>query len=77
MKLNHIIRTFWDSEAKVWVAEGVNFGGLATEAETVDELIQKIPLMIMELNEAANDFSDNSMFQLMVEGNIPTLPSHA
>lgn len=42
----------WDSDASVWVAESVDVPGLATEAATRDELVDKLKVMIPELLEA-------------------------
>lgn len=42
----------WDSEAGVWVATSDDIPGLATEADTVEALINKLEYMIPELFEA-------------------------
>ena len=39
----------WDDEARVWVASSDDVPGLATEAETTEELIEKLKVMIPEL----------------------------
>jgi predicted RNase H-like HicB family nuclease len=52
------VRAFWDPEASVWVAEGEDVPGLVTEAETVEQLIAKLQVMVPELldaNEVAKD----------------------
>ena len=46
------IRAEWDDEARVWVATSDDVPGLATEAETVEGLIDKLRVMIPELLEA-------------------------
>jgi len=46
------IRAEWDDEARVWVATSNDVPGLATEAETVESLIEKLRVMIPELLEA-------------------------
>ena len=46
------IRAEWDDEARVWVATSDDVPGLATEAETVEGLIEKLRVMIPELLEA-------------------------
>lgn len=64
----YIVRAFWDAEAKVWVASGENFIGLATEATTVDGLIKKIPFIIADLLDADKEINgDNIPVQLLVE----------
>ena len=68
MKTLHIVRTFWDAEAQVLCAEGVNFVGLATEAPTVDALIKKLPMMITDLEEANHEVDAASIpLQLLIE----------
>ncbi|RLB84873.1 MAG: hypothetical protein DRH15_04215 [Deltaproteobacteria bacterium] len=46
------IRAEWDDEARVWVATSDDVPGLATEAETVEDLIEKLRVMIPVLLEA-------------------------
>jgi predicted RNase H-like HicB family nuclease len=42
----------WDPEACVWVATSLDVPGLATEAETIEGLTEKLRVMIPELLEA-------------------------
>jgi len=46
-----IIRAFWDEEARVWVAESDDVPGLATGADTMEELVHKLERIIPELLE--------------------------
>lgn len=46
------IQASWDSEAGVWVAESEDVPGLATEADTVERLTDKLRILIPELLEA-------------------------
>jgi predicted RNase H-like HicB family nuclease len=46
------IKASWDAEAKVWVAEGVDVPGLCTEAETMEQLVKKLEVMVPEMLEA-------------------------
>lgn len=46
------IQADWDSEANVWWATSDDVPGLATEAETIGLLAQKLRGMIPELLEA-------------------------
>ena len=48
----YFIRAEWDEDAQVWVATSDDVPGLATEAETVESLIEKLKVMIPELLEA-------------------------
>ena len=43
------VRAFWDEEARVWVAESDEVPGLVTEAPSMDELIEKLKVLIPEL----------------------------
>lgn len=43
------IEAFWDSETQVWVAESEDVPGLATEADTIESLTDKLREMIPEL----------------------------
>jgi predicted RNase H-like HicB family nuclease len=43
---------FWDPEASVWVAESEDVPGLVTEAETVEQLVAKLRVLVPELLEA-------------------------
>jgi predicted RNase H-like HicB family nuclease len=53
-----VVRAFWDEEANVWVAESDDVDGLATEADTLDALRDKLLVMVPELLAANNAPSD-------------------
>ncbi len=46
------VKAFWDGEAKVWVAEGVDVPGLCTEAATMEQLVKRLEVMVPEMLEA-------------------------
>ena len=46
------VHALWDDEARVWVASSDDVPGLATEAATAEELIEKLRVLIPELLEA-------------------------
>jgi hypothetical protein len=48
------VRAEWDEEAMVWVATSDDVPGLATEAVTMEALIEKLKVMIPELLIANN-----------------------
>jgi hypothetical protein len=52
------IRAEWDDEAEVWVATSDDVPGLATEADTLDQLTTKLESMVPDLLDA-NGFHDN------------------
>jgi len=45
------VHATWDDEARVWVASSDDVPGLATEAETAEDLVQKLKTLIPELLE--------------------------
>ncbi|MBI3898814.1 MAG: DUF1902 domain-containing protein [Gammaproteobacteria bacterium] len=45
------IHATWDPDAKVWVATSDDVPGLATEAETVERLLEKLRVIVPELLE--------------------------
>ena len=47
-----VVRALWDDEARVWVADSDDVPGLITEAGTIEELRDKLVVMIPELLEA-------------------------
>ena len=46
------VQADWDPEGNVWVATSDDVPGLATEAETIEELTARLRTMIPELLEA-------------------------
>jgi predicted RNase H-like HicB family nuclease len=49
------IRAEWDEEARVWVATSDDVPGLATEGDTLEDLIEKLKIIIPELLHANGD----------------------
>jgi predicted RNase H-like HicB family nuclease len=45
------VRANWDGEASVWVASSDNVPGLATEAKTLEALVDKLRVMVPEMLE--------------------------
>lgn len=43
------VRAEWDSEAGVWVAESGDVLGLVMEAETLDQLVERLRTLVPEL----------------------------
>ena len=48
----YFIHAEWDDEAAVWVATSDDVPGLATEADSQEQLIVKLKVLIPELLEA-------------------------
>jgi predicted RNase H-like HicB family nuclease len=64
------VKAEWDGEAAVWVASSDEVPGLATGAGTLEELIEKLRVVIPELLEengllAADE--DNVSFAVLAE----------
>ena len=51
MTSTYHVNAEWDDEASVWVASSDDVPGLATGADTVEELIAKLKIIIPELLE--------------------------
>ena len=48
----YFVRAEWDEEARVWVATSDDVPGLATEADTTEQLVEKLKALIPELLDA-------------------------
>lgn len=46
-----VVKLAYDDEAAVWFVQESNLPGLAAEASTLDELVSRIPGLIMDLIE--------------------------
>ena len=44
-----VVTATWDAETKVWIAESNGVPGLATGADTLEELVEKLKVAIPEL----------------------------
>jgi len=44
-----VVNAIWDAESKVWIAESDDVPGLATGADTLEELVEKLKTAIPEL----------------------------
>lgn len=58
------VNAFWDDEAKVWVATSDDVPGLATEAESSEQLIEKLRILIPELLEANGLLQKNEQTEI-------------
>ena len=52
MEKKILVKAHWDDEAHVWVAESEDVPGLITESETMEQLVDKLKILIPELLEA-------------------------
>jgi len=58
------VEAVWDEEAKVWVATSDDVPGLITEANTSEELIKKLQVMIPELLQANGLINENDSLDI-------------
>jgi predicted RNase H-like HicB family nuclease len=67
----YTVQCTWDAEAAVWVAASDDVPGLATGADTLDALVEKLKVVIPELLEANGlllpDHQDDIPFVIMAE----------
>lgn len=60
------VRAEWDNEAMLWVATSDDVPGLATESDTLENLVHKLKIVIPELLEANGvDLSQEIPFELL------------
>lgn len=62
------VHAMWDDEAHVWVVTSEDIPGLVTEADTMENLVDKLKVLIPELleaNEAGN--GEEVSFRLLSE----------
>jgi hypothetical protein len=60
-----LVRADWDDEAGVWTASSADIQGLATEAATLEELREKVLVMVAELAELNG-----------LDSRLPEIPIH-
>ena len=71
------VKAFFDREAEVWCAEGVNFEGLSTWAENPNKLLEKVKIMILDLIDANQEMeADEIPLHLLMESTIISNKSH-
>lgn len=58
MRRHAVVRVAWDEEAKVWYIDGSDIPGLATEADTLEEIRCKVPIILQDLIEDRTDWPD-------------------
>jgi predicted RNase H-like HicB family nuclease len=61
------VETFWDQEAKVWVANSEDILGLSTEANSLENLTEKLKDMIPELLILNQQIPENYQGEIALE----------
>lgn len=64
------IHAFWDDEVNVWVAESEDVPGLITEAETMEHLVERLQVIILELMELNGNQFGPFTFHLVSERTV-------
>ncbi len=57
--ISYQVDAFWDAEVKVWVATSEDVVGLATEADTIENLTDKLRQIVPELLINNHQIPDN------------------
>jgi len=75
----HLVYADWDAEAGVWVATSQDVPGLITEAPTMEQLTQKLDVMVPELLDANGVHKDatGESFELIARRVAPLQRSQA
>jgi predicted RNase H-like HicB family nuclease len=68
-----IVRANWDAEADVWIATSEDVPGRATEADTVERLVEKLAVIVpelLELNGVVPNRADEIPIELLTQKHI-------
>jgi len=61
------VEAFWDREAQVWTTSDCDLPGLATEAPTLEDLTQKLRIMVPELIQLNQVLSADKANTFLIE----------
>lgn len=61
------VHAFWDEEAQVWTASSEDVPGLVTEASSLEDLEQKLMIMVPELLELNQVISGDSGQEISID----------
>jgi predicted RNase H-like HicB family nuclease len=73
--MTYTIDAEWDAEAGVWLASSPDVPGLATGAESLDALVEKLRIVVPDLL-SANNLSDDASFNVVAH-NVEQPPDAA
>lgn len=65
-KFSYTVNAVWDPEASVWVATGEDVPGLVAEASSIEELSEKLKILIPELLELNEHLPDRKTLQILL-----------
>lgn len=69
------VRAEWDPDARVWVAESDDVPGLVTEADTIDQLVERLRVLVPELLELNGGAAPSAPIELVTR--LPETASQA
>ena len=62
-----VVRAKFDPDADVWFVESSDMPGLNAEAPSLEALVKKLPALVQDLFEAANDFDSDAVRKVPIE----------
>ena len=68
---SYTVKVAWDLEAKVWYVADSDIKGLCTEAETIEELQEKLLILVPEMLRDNHSITDRSVLPTI---NLQTHP---
>lgn len=66
-QINCKIAAFWDDTAQVWTASSEDVPGLATEADTLEALTQKLRVLVPELLQLNRVLPEDQVSTVAIE----------
>ena len=71
-----LVRAEWDPDARVWVADSDDVPGLVTEADTIEQLMDRLQALVPELLEL-NGVRDDQHAPIELVARLPPRPVRA
>ena len=65
-KFSYTVNAVWDPEASVWVATSEDVPGLVAEASSIEELSEKLKILVPELLELNKHLPDRKTPQILL-----------
>lgn len=65
-KFSHAVNAVWDPEASVWVTTSEDVPGLVAEASSIEELSEKLKILVPELLELNRHLLDRETPQILL-----------
>lgn len=73
----YVVWAEWDAEADVWVASADDVPGLVAEAQTLEDLNEKLRMLVPELLEANDCMPDSPVTVELLARRLSVLPPAA